>query len=562
MGRPRTVKPRPVGTTRRGFFKRSGSAAVALATLPAMSLDAVAGSSAGPFQHGVASGDPLANGVIIWTRITASKPKDKLYVNYTVARDPALSDVVLQAQTHTTPDRDYTVKVDLTGLQPGTTYYYQFSFNNKLSPVGRTRTLPVGSVDRLRFAVVSCSNYAAGYFNAYQRIAEQADLDAVIHLGDYLYEYGDGQYGALRPLQPPTEIITLTDYRARHAHYKSDPDAQAMHRQHPLVAIWDDHETANDSWQGGAENHQPDTEGSWTDRVNAALQAYYEWMPVRVQNKNNLRRDNRSLAYGNLVDLYMLEERLNARSQQLVGTIPTPLPGINAFTQSGDFLDPTRTLLGDKEEGWLIKGLQQSTATWRLLGQGVMFAQLKLQGATNAAGGGLFLNPDQWDGYQPARDRIYAAIKGTNGAKPISNLVVLTGDIHSAFAAELTQDPNNTDTSAGGYNKRTGAGSVAVEFVGTSVTSPGLLDDPNGVYTAIVKAQNPHMKHVDLSHHGYMLLDVDPARVVCEYWTVPTVTAPSADQALSIALQVANGTAHLTSATQTTPRSNVPPLAP
>lgn len=560
MGHPSNIKPRPAGaTTRRGFFQRSGSAAVAVAALPSLSLQAKAASSA--FQHGVASGDPLTDGVILWTRVTPPTPKDSLSVAYVVARDTGLSDVVQQGSVKTNVSKDYTVKIDLSGLQPGTTYYYQFSFKGELSPIGRTRTLPVGTVDRLRFAVVSCSNYAYGYFNAYQRIAEQADLDAVIHLGDYLYEYGDGEYGDVRKLQPSHEILTLDDYRARHALYKTDPNAQALHRQHPMIAIWDDHETANDAWAGGAENHDPATEGEWPARVAAALQAYYEWMPVRVQIKNNLKRDNRRLIYGNLVDLYMLEERLNARSQQIPGTIPTPL-GINGFTQSGAYLDETRTLLGDQEEQWLVKGLRKSGAQWRLLGQGVMFAQLKLQGATNAAGGGVFLNPDQWDGYQPARNRIYSAIQGADGGTPISNLVVLTGDIHSAFAAELTPDPNNPDTSAGGYDKATGQGSVAVEFVGTSVTSPG-IGDPKGVYTALVKSQNPHMKHVDLNNRGYMLLDVDRRRVVCEYWTVPTVTSLSSEQTMSKALQVSSGSNHLTAATQTTPRtSGVPPLAP
>ncbi|HSI52094.1 MAG TPA: alkaline phosphatase D family protein [Ideonella sp.] len=558
MGRPSSVKPAPQGTSRRDFFKRSSSAAVAIAALPALSLDAQAGSYKGAFQHGVASGDPLSDRVILWTRVTPTQPKDKVYASYVVARDPALSDVVTTGQVTTTPGRDFTVKVDVSGLQPGTTYYYQFSHLDKLSPVGRTRTLPAGSVDQLRLAVVSCSNYAYGYFNAYGRIAERADLDAVLHLGDYLYEYADGQYGSLRKLQPSTEILSLADYRMRHAQYKTDPDAQAMHRQHPMIAIWDDHETANNAWKDGAENQNPG-EGNWPDRVAAALQAYYEWMPVRMVDKDNPRRNNRNVRFGNLVDLYMLEERVNARSEQLPATVPTPL-GLG-FTQTGDFLDPSRTLLGDTEEQWLTKGLRKSTTSWRLLGQGVMFAQLKAQGAANAAGGGAFLNPDQWDGYQPQRDRIYKVLKGTTQHAAVGNVVVLTGDIHSAWAADLSQDPNNSDLASGGYNASTGAGSAAVEFVGTSVTSPG-IDDPTNQIAGYLKSQNPHFKHIDLNRRGYMLLDIDASRIVCEFWNVDTITAPSTVESLSTTWQVTSGSQRLSAGTPTLSRSGAPVLAP
>ncbi|MFZ2987629.1 alkaline phosphatase D family protein [Ideonella sp.] len=558
MGRPSTVKPRPTGTNRRDFFKRSSSAAVALAAVPALTISASAAGYKGAFQHGVASGDPLADGVILWTRVTPTAPKSKIYVRYVVARDAAMTDVVTSAQVSTDPGRDYTVKIDVSGLAPATTYYYQFEYQDKLSPVGRTRTLPEGSVDHLRFAVVSCSNYAYGYFNAYRRIAERADLDVVIHLGDYLYEYGDGEYGNLRKLKPSHEIISLEDYRARHALYKSDVDAQEMHRQHPMVAIWDDHETANDAWKDGAQNHG-DGEGAWPDRVTAALKAYYEWMPIRVVDKNNLRRNNRSLRFGDLVDLYMLEERVSARSQQLTATVPTPLG--NAFVQTGDFADPTRSLLGEQQETWLTKGLRKSSTTWRMLGQGVMFAQLKAQGAPNSVGGGAFLNPDQWDGYQPARDRIYNVIKGADGKKPVNNVVVLTGDIHSAWAAELSMDPNNSDVATGGYNPTTGEGSLAVEFVGTSVTSPGVNDPGNGI-AGYLKSQNPHFKHIDLNQRGYMLLDINRNRVVAEFWNVATVTAPDSTQGMSAAFQVSNGSAHLTNAAQTSARAGAPKLAP
>jgi alkaline phosphatase D len=542
MGRPRQKTPaRPAGTSRRDFFKRSGSAAVALAVVTPLVADAAPRQA---FRHGVASGDPLADRVILWTRITPLQPLEgKVRVDYVVARDAALQDVVITGSSRTDASRDFTVKVDVTGLAPGQTYHYRFSHGNQHSPIGRTRTLPVGAVDHLRIAVVSCSNFAAGYFNAYRRIAERADVDLVLHLGDALYEYASGQYGSARPCDPPHEIVTLDDYRRRHAQYKGDLDSQEMLRQHPLVAIWDDHETANDAWKDGAENHQPDDgEGEWPARVAAALQAYYEWMPVREQRRNDPRRENRRFTLGNLIDLYMLEERLGARSKQLPATIVTDF-GMG-FTQTGDFLDPQRGLLGDKQERWLVKGLRDSGARWKLLGQGVMFAQLKALGLPNALGGGFFLNPDQWDGYQPARNRLYAAVKGSDGGPPIGNLVVLTGDIHSSWASDLTQDPNNPDAGAGGYDPGTGRGSLAVEFVGTSVTSPG-LDDPSGEIAAYLRSQNPHFKYIDLNKRGYMLLDVTHQRVACEWWHVETVSSPDSRQTLARTFEVRDGAAHL-----------------
>ena len=557
MGRPRLTLPSPrPGTNRRDFFKRSGSAAVAVAaTAPLLPLATAAGPK-GEFQHGVASGDPLADRVILWTRITPAILDDRLQLSCTVARDPELLEVVQVLTLHTDVGRDYTVKVDVQGLQPGTTYYYRFQFKKSNSPVGRTRTLPVGSVEHLRLAVASCSNVAYGYFNAYRRIAERNDLDLVLHLGDYLYEYASGQYGNVRACEPPHEIVTLEDYRQRHAQHKRDADSQEMHRQHPLVAIWDDHETANDAWRDGAQNHQSETEGTWPARVNAALQAYFEWMPVRAVERKDLRRQNRRFVLGDLVDLFMLEERLNARSQQLPATIPTPF-GL-AFTQTENFADPSRSLLGLQEETRLIKGLRQSAARWKLLGQGVMFAQLKAVGAPNAAGGGLFLNPDQWDGYQPSRDRLYAAVRGDDGKAPVSNLVVLTGDIHSSWAADLTLDPNNPDPANGGYDPATGQGSVAVEFVGTSVTSPG-LDDPLGETAAYLRSQNPHFKYIDLNKRGYMLLDITHQRVVCEWWHLNTVAVPDAGQNLAVAYQVLDGSDRLTPAAATRPGRRVKP---
>ena len=563
MSGPRKTKTTPpTGTTRRSFFRRSGAAAAALAGAPALAL-AARGSKAiegsVPFQHGVASGDPLADRVILWTRITLPSVNGTLKLTYTVATDPALTNVVRRGAALTDADRDHTVKVDVTGLSAGTTYYYRFAFDNQVSPIGRTRTAPAGPLARLRLAVVSCSNHAFGLFNAYRRIAERADLDAVVHLGDYLYEYGPNTYGSLRTPEPPNEMVTLSDYRLRHAQYKRDTDLQAVHRQHPMVCIWDDHEITNDAWRDGAENHQPATEGDWATRVAVGLRAYYEWMPVRMPDAQQPRRNQRAFGFGNLVDLVMLEERLSERSQQLPATIPTQFG--NAFAQTGAFADPARTLLGAEQEGWLAQRLRNSSARWKLIGQGVMFAQLKIVAAPNASGGGLFVNSDQWDGYQPARNRIYGIFEGAAGVPAVSNCVVLTGDIHSSWAADLSRDPNNPNPASGGYNATTGEGAKAVEFVTTSITSPG-LNDPAGQTAAFLRSVNPHFKYIDFNRRGYMLLDVTPARVVGEWWYVDTVASASNVQSFGVAFEMQDGTNRLVASAQTTPPSNPPALAP
>ena len=559
MGRLPALPQRPAGTSRREFFKRTGAAA-ALAGAPLLARAA----GAGPvFQHGVASGDPLADRVILWTRATPRTDRAALRVGWVVAADPGLASVVASGSFVTGAWRDYTVKVDATGLAPASTYYYAFDAEGERSPVGRTRTLPTGSVERLRIAIASCANLAYGWFNAYRRIAERAELDLVIHLGDYLYEYGNGTYGDARPVEPPTEIVTLTDYRTRHAQYKRDADLQEAHRQHPWAIIWDDHETANNAWQHGAENHDRATEGLWAVRVANALRAYDEWMPVRLGNGPAAaleRAESRSFAFGDLAELMLLEERLSARAKQATARVAVPDVGAG-FTQTGDFADPDRELIGPAQEAWLAAKLRGGRTRWKLVGQGVMFAQLKLVGAPLAQGGGIFLNPDQWDGYQPARDRVYAMIAGDATHPPVADVVWLTGDIHSSWAAELTPDPNNPDLASGGYDPVTGAGSKAVEFVATSITSPG-LDDPEGKLATLVRSINPHFKFVDLDQHGYLLLDIDPTRIVCEWWFVDTVAAPSPMQSLGAAFEVQTGSAHLRPTVATEPPAIFPPPAP
>lgn len=265
--------------------RRTFSRSLSAAALAAAISRTAPGQTAGLFQHGVASGDPLLNRVIIWTRVTPSADEELIPVEWLMAEDPALTRVVQRGMTYTNPGFDYTVKVDVTRLSPGTTYYYRFGVRGTSSPTGRTKTLPAGTVDRVRFAAVSCSNFPFGFFNAYRMVANRRDLDFVLHLGDYIYEYGNREYGDGAPLGrsplPDKEITTLRDYRQRHAQYRSDPDLQEVHRQHPFIVVWDDHETANDAWREGAQNHTPGAEGDWNVRRFVGTQAWFEWLPVR-----------------------------------------------------------------------------------------------------------------------------------------------------------------------------------------------------------------------------------------------------------------------------------------
>jgi len=573
MGRSRNRSfPRRVGLNRRDFLRRAGGSAAAIGVIPFLpgcsdsSGTGSAGGSVGTlsFNHGVASGDPLSDRVMLWTRVTPSG-SGTITGSYVVATDTALRNVVQQDSFTTDATRDYTVKIDRTGLLPNTTYYYRFSAGGVDSPIGRTKTLPTDSIDRLRIGVTVCASLAHGYFNVYQRIADRTDLDLVVHLGDYIYEYssdpaGGQVYGTARTYEPVHEIISLSDYRTRHAQYKREPELIAMHRQHPMIAIWDDHEFANNAWVGGAENHNDNgfVEGDWNVRVANALQAYYEWMPVRPTGPNNPRTNYRNFQIGDLAELFMLEERVGSRAQQITPTINTS-SGLAVFTQTGDFTDPSRQLLGLTEEQWLYERLRSSTAKWKLIGQGVMMAQLKLLGSPNAVNLSQYLNPDQWDGYDPVRQRVFNVLKGDATNPPVTNVVVLTGDIHTAFANDLTPDPNNAVVAAGGYNRVTGEGSLAVEFIATSVTSPG-FEALGGVQNTLL-ATNPHIMYLK-GARGYLLLDVRADRVSGEFWYVDTIAQRSPNESFDTAYEVQRNANHLTAGTLSDPKPNPPAPAP
>jgi len=371
-----------------------------------------------------------------------------------------------------------------------------------------------------------------------------ADLDAVLHLGDYLYE-GAGGSGE-RTHAPAREIISLADYRERHGQYRSDLDLQAMSRQHPFITVWDDHESTNDSWRDGAENHTEGAEGVWAERKGFAQRAYDEWMPIRYPEPGNLARIWRQFRFGELLDLVMLDTRLFDRDQQL-GTPPPAAAG-----------DPGRRLIGPEQRQFLLDALSAPGVTWKLIGQQVMFGQLKVVGTPNVINdGGQYLNGDQWDGYRDERQAIFDHI----AANGIDNTVVLTGDIHTSWAMDLTPDPNNPVELAGGYNPLTGGGSLGVEFVGTSVTSSGLPE--LAAVQDVLRVVNPHIKYVDLERKGYLLVDVTPTRTTGEWWYLSTIAERGGSESFGTAYPVDAGANRLGAATAaTTPKAEAPALAP
>ncbi|WP_439032710.1 alkaline phosphatase D family protein [Gordonia terrae] len=541
-------------TTRRGFL-RTGAvvAGTALATPAAITHAAPSthrGSAAAQvFRHGVASGDPLPDAVILWTRVTqtpASAPGAGIgapcSVRWEVALDAGFATVVSAGEVRTSAETDHTVKVDATGLAARTRYHYRFTVltgpaAGAVSPTGRTRTAPAPGADvpKVRFGVVSCANWEAGYFSAYRHLRAQPGLDAVVHLGDYFYEYETGRYtgktGAVRVHDPRHEITTLRDYRTRHAQYKTDPDLAALHREVPFICTWDDHESSNDSWAGGAENHQPG-EGSWRSRRAAALRAYGEWMPVRPAVDAAGRHLFRRLQYGRLLELSMLDLR-SYRDLQV-------------SARSAAIDDSARSILGRAQMSWLTNGLTSSQARWKIVGNPVMISPVLLPpldprttGAVTALLGipkeGIPYNADQWDGYAADRRRLLDTVRRTG----VDNVVFITGDIHSSWACDIPADVSNYP----------GAGSVATELVGTSVTSTNIDDMLNvpantaGVaVSSAFGATNHHVRWSEFDAHGYSVLTITPAAAQMDWYFVHDKTDPRSGQYYAKSFRVANGT--------------------
>jgi alkaline phosphatase D len=503
------------------------------------------------FTHGVASGEPRQNSVMLWTRHVPTL-RETSRLGWEVYEMDGPGRTVAAGEVEATPESDWCVKAVARGLKPGQAYRYRFlNRDGAAAATGRTRTLPEGRTPRFTLGIFSCANLAFGFFNAYAHAAARGDLDLLVHLGDYFYEYQSGKYPsprealAGRTLDPAHEAVALADYRLRHAAYRADPDLQRLHASAPMVMMWDDHESANDAWSGGAENHDPAKEGPWDARKRAAQRAYREWLPVS---------DNSWESYeiGDLATLFRPETRLTARSRPLeFGEALRRGEDIKASLmrfRDGPWRDPERTMMGGEQEAWLARALKRSTGQgtrWQLLAQQTIMGswalpvearawlradapeEVKRVTAIGAAASevGLPLNLDAWDGYPAARDRLLRSALDSD-----SNLVVLSGDSHNGWAFDL----DLAGTPAG------------AEFAGMSVTSPGLEAYSPGVAPAeverAVRARNPALKWADLQRRGYMTLTLTRGRATGEWLSLDTVRTRSTRLATRHSMSVARGT--------------------
>ncbi len=514
----------------------------------ALAAPAVAGAKQAPavaFLHGVASGDPHANSVVLWTRVTP--PLDASAAISVAWRVMEGERVVVSGTTDASAERDFTVKVIATGLRPGVEYRYDFRSGDITSPTGRVRTLPSGPTADVVLGVASCQLYPGGLFNAWEAMAAEPRLDAIIHLGDYIYEYGarETDYGGAtgvqlsRLHQPPREILTLEDYRLRHAQYKSDPDLQAAHARAAFICVWDDHEVSNDAWMQGAENHQPETEGDFAAKKATALRAYYEWMPIREPEGGlSLDHINRSFEFGDLATLAMVETRLLNRAKPLDYETDMPVadgrPDVEAFRRT--LAAPDRDLLGAAQRDWLKGVLTASKSAgkpWQVLGNQIVMARVNGPDVTRIASEaqvealiaglpeavqpgirqviqlyklGVPFSLDSWDGYPAGRERLYAAFAEA-GVQPI----VLAGDSHAYWVNELKD--------AAGARR-------AVEFGTSAISSPSVGDAvaplPLG---PLLSANNDEVVFCDQSAKGYLLLTLTPERAEAKLQSVSTIFA-------------------------------------
>lgn len=508
---------------RRLVMKAGAFGLAALATPGAAQLLAARG-----FTHGVASGEPSARSVLLWTRYVGA---GETRLHCEVAEDTGFSRIVGGGDIVASAENDHCAKLVVDGLSPDRWYYYRFvSPDGAMSDIGRTRTLPEGDVSRFGIGLFSCSNMPFGWFNAYAHAAARDDLDLMVHVGDYLYEYGEGKYPAQpmagRAVQPRNEMVTLADYRLRYASYRADADLRRLHQLFPMIAQWDDHEITNDTWMDGAENHQPDTEGDWAIRKAAAERVYREWLPV-----SNKRYD--SYQIGSLATLFRPETRITGRMKQL--ELSEAVAGRTNLEQAliefrdGAWSAKERTLMGMEQEAWLEQGLRrsvQSGTRWQILAQQVVMGTECFPAAAAdwvpkdapdlirnfmtvglaAAKIGLPFNLDAWDGYPAARDRLLSAAQESG-----SNLIVLSGDSHNAWGNNLVR----------------GGQPAGVEYAGHSVTSPGFEFFLPHVAPADVsrslREANPNLILSDTQRRGYVSLQFTPDEVRGEWHFLDTI---------------------------------------
>ena len=474
------------------------------------------------FKHGVASGDPLADKVILWTRVTAEKP-GPIAVILETSPTADFSSIVFSKVLKTSSLSDYTVKYDFSIkniFQSGEMFFYRFKAGNAVSEIGKTKTLAL-DISKVKIGVFSCSNFPAGFFNAYQSAADKNDLDLWLHLGDYLYEYPMGGYATsnakklVRVPSPTHEIVTLADYSERHAQYKLDNGSKALHRNAPLIAVWDDHEFSNDTWKKGAENHAIDgSEGDFYARRSSAIKAYNEWMPIREQQ--NKRKIFREFKIGKLIQLLMLDTRQYERDKQIQPKDYLSDAGFNQARFYNDLNAPDRKLLGKEQLAWIEAKITEDSFHWTVMGQQVLMTKLKfpdlskmlkkedvpafLKPYLKFLGLGIPSNLDAWDGYPSERNKLYKVMQKAN-----KNFISLAGDTHNSWVSSLTNDEGMK---------------VGIELGAPSVTSPGITDalkiDKKKFVESIVGI-NPELTWMDPSQRGYLSLEFYEEELVATF---------------------------------------------
>ncbi|MDO5290442.1 MAG: alkaline phosphatase D family protein [Pseudomonadota bacterium] len=515
------------------------------------------------FDYGVASGDPLADRVVLWTHARIDGSEEDVPLIWEVADDAAFTHIVASGQAVASAASGHTAKADAAGLAPGRSYYYRFRQNAsgsdaaRRSPVGRTRTLPAAGATALSLAVLSCSNYPAGYFHAYAEAA-RSQAQYAVHLGDFIYEYGPDGYasadapGMGRVVQPASACLSLHDYRARYAQYRADPDSKVLAAAMPLIAVWDDHEIADNAWAEAAENHDPATEGSYAARREAAMQAWHEWLPVRTPDAQDLRKIYRSFDFGGLVALHMLETRLLARERQI--TLAELNHPDTAQAAQAALASPTRSLLGAEQLAWLQQQMAQSAATWQVLGQQVLMARMHFPASVLTALGQandspqamaaalqavtdyltaqqlaaqnpaalseaqralldpqrnprLGYNLDAWDGYPAEREKVLLS-----AAQLQKKLLVLAGDTHNAWGSQLTLQNGTV---------------VGHEFAAQSISSPGLEvlfgSVPPAQTRQIFMSMVGDLRYAETEHRGLLLMHFTPTEASGQWVFVDSV---------------------------------------
>ncbi|GAA0519936.1 alkaline phosphatase [Paractinoplanes deccanensis] len=508
----------------------SGAAAAAgLAALPPASAHATR--AAELFPLGVASGDPLPNAVILWTRLVHASLRGKVEVEWQIAHDERFRRVARHGRVIARPELAHSVHVDARGLDAGREYFYRFRALGRISPTGRTRTAGRGS--SLRFGIVNCQDFQNGYWPAYLGLAAE-DLDVVVHLGDYIYEYDpSSRFADRRHTAPQTpgldQLVTLDDYRARHAQYKSDPALQAAHAAFPWIVTWDDHETENN--YAGLIDEIDDTGAKrqtlaeFARQRAAAYQAYYEHMPIRADLRPGSTdlRIFRRFDFGRLLRLNVLDTRQYRTDQ------PGGFPGDFGLAEAG-LANAAGSLTGEAQEHWLRAGLDHSPARWNVVAQQVMMSRIKFPNPTGAPVPPIVANLDQWDGYAPQRTRFLQHL----AAAKVANPVILAGDIHSTWFSELRVDFDRPEQRP-----------VAVEFTATSVSSdfPIAFDAP---LKAVNPTLNPHVKYFDGSRRGYLRCLVNRSVWHTDVRTVETIDVPDAPVSTSASYAVEAGTSVLT----------------